>query len=55
MTKNQFGVWEVNLPAKEGQPAIPHNTKVKVLFISCIKEPKLTSGWIIDLHDHSFG
>ena len=30
MTRNEFGVWEVILPAKDGQPAIPHNTKVKV-------------------------
>lgn len=29
MQKNDFGVWEVNLPAKNGQPVIPHNSKVK--------------------------
>ena len=30
MTRNDFGVWEVTLPAKDGYPAIPHNTKFKV-------------------------
>ena len=32
MTRREYGVWEVSLPPKEdGQPAIPHNSKVKVL------------------------
>jgi len=30
MKKNPFGVWEITVPAKDGQPAIPHNSKVKV-------------------------
>lgn len=30
MTRGDFGVWEVTLPAKDGQLAIPHNSKVKV-------------------------
>ncbi|KAK2791474.1 alpha-1,4-glucan branching enzyme [Emmonsiellopsis sp. PD_33] len=30
MTKDAFGVWEVTLPAKDGVPAIPHNSKVKI-------------------------
>ncbi|KAI9792284.1 MAG: alpha-1,4-glucan branching enzyme [Peltula sp. TS41687] len=34
MTKNHFGVWELTLPAKEGRPAIPHNTKVKISMIT---------------------
>jgi 1,4-alpha-glucan branching enzyme len=29
MTKNSFGVWELTLPAKDGVPAIAHNTKIK--------------------------
>lgn len=33
MARNEFGVWEVTLPAKDGQPAIPHNTKVKISMI----------------------
>ncbi|KAJ3045072.1 alpha-1,4-glucan branching enzyme [Rhizophlyctis rosea] len=33
MTKNQYGVWEVKLPHKNGQPAIPHNTKVKISMV----------------------
>lgn len=30
MTKDNFGVWEVTLPGKDGTPAIPHNSKIKV-------------------------
>ena len=30
MTKNQFGIWEITVPAVNGQPAIPHNSKLKV-------------------------
>lgn len=34
MTVNTFGVWEIILPANEnnGEPAIPHNSKVKISF-----------------------
>ena len=30
MTKNSFGVWEITLPAKDGVPVIPHDSKIKV-------------------------
>jgi hypothetical protein len=30
MKKSEFGVFEVVLPPKDGQPAIPHNSKIKV-------------------------
>lgn len=30
MQKNSLGVFEIHLPAKDGQPAIAHNSKVKV-------------------------
>lgn len=30
MTKNDFGVWEVTVPAVSGAPAIPHDSKIKV-------------------------
>lgn len=30
MSKSQYGVFEITLPAVNGQPAIPHNSKVKV-------------------------
>lgn len=30
MKKNSFGVWEVTVPAKNGAPAIPHDSKIKV-------------------------
>ena len=32
MTRGEYGVWEVTLPAKDGQLGIPHNSKVKVRF-----------------------
>lgn len=30
MKKDAFGVFEIVLPAKDGQPVIPHNSKIKV-------------------------
>ncbi|KZZ96208.1 1,4-alpha-glucan-branching enzyme [Ascosphaera apis ARSEF 7405] len=30
MKKNDFGVWEIVVPAKNGQTAIPHDSKVKI-------------------------
>ncbi|KJK83366.1 1,4-alpha-glucan-branching enzyme [Metarhizium anisopliae BRIP 53293] len=30
MKKNDFGVFEIVLPPKDGQPAIPHNSKIKI-------------------------
>lgn len=34
MKKNDFGVFEIVIPAKDGKPAIPHNSKIKVCFFS---------------------
>lgn len=31
MIKDPYGVWKVTVPAKDGKPAIPHNSKVKVM------------------------
>jgi 1,4-alpha-glucan branching enzyme len=33
MNKNSFGVFEITLPAKDGQAAIPHNSKIKVCLL----------------------
>ena len=33
MTKNEYGVFEVNLPARDGVAAIAHGTKVKISLI----------------------
>src|SRR2546430_16189691 len=33
MKRDPFGVWEVFLPAKDGVPAIAHNTKAKISMI----------------------
>ncbi|ODH12771.1 1,4-alpha-glucan-branching enzyme [Paracoccidioides brasiliensis] len=30
MKKDEYGVWEVTVPAKDGEPAIPHESKVKI-------------------------
>lgn len=31
MSKNKYGVWEIAIPPKTpGEPAIPHESKVKV-------------------------
>jgi len=30
MKRNQFGVFEIIVPAVNGEPAIPHDSKVKV-------------------------
>ncbi|KAI9885318.1 MAG: 1,4-alpha-glucan-branching enzyme [Watsoniomyces obsoletus] len=33
MQRNEYGVWEVHLHAKDGQMAIPHNSKVKITMV----------------------
>ncbi|KOC16762.1 1,4-alpha-glucan-branching enzyme [Aspergillus flavus AF70] len=33
MTKNGFGVWEVTVPAVNGAPAIPHDSKIKISMV----------------------
>ncbi|RMJ27439.1 branching enzyme [Aspergillus sp. HF37] len=30
MKRDDFGIWNITLPAKDGAPAIPHNSKVKI-------------------------
>jgi 1,4-alpha-glucan branching enzyme len=30
MKKNEYGVFEITLPAQNGKPAIPHDSKIKV-------------------------
>ena len=30
MTRGEYGRWEITLPTKDGKPAIPHGSKVKV-------------------------
>lgn len=34
MTKNDFGVWEITVPAKDGVPAIPHDSKIKITMVT---------------------
>ena len=34
MTKNDYGVFEITIPAVNGQIAVPHDSKIKVSTIS---------------------
>ncbi|KAL4980266.1 1,4-alpha-glucan-branching enzyme [Aspergillus desertorum] len=34
MTRDDFGVWEIVLPAKDGAPVIPHDSKVKITMVT---------------------
>lgn len=34
MDRNQYGVWSVTIRAKDGRPAIPHGSKVKISMIA---------------------
>ena len=42
LEKDDFGVWSVTLPDKNGRPVIPHKSKVKVRL-------QHWDGWTIDL------
>lgn len=53
MTRGEYGVWEVTLPAKDGQLAIPHASKIKVLFSS--RKRDLPTKFDIDIHGHPIG
>lgn len=45
MKKSPYGVFEITLPPKDGQPAIPHNTKVKVgHWTALMNLPNLSHG-----------
>ena len=33
MTKDTFGVFHITLPSVNGQPAIPHDSKIKISFV----------------------
>ena len=53
MKKDPFGVFEVVVPARDGQPAIKHNAKIKVSFSTLILPGRLANSK--DLHDHTLG
>lgn len=44
MTRGDYGVWELTLPAKDGQPAIPHNSKIKVTVPEVYCKDHLVTG-----------
>lgn len=52
MTRGEFGVWEVTLPAKDGHLEIPHNTKVKVRNTTSTSM-MLAIDKVADIHGHS--
>ncbi|QRV91091.1 alpha-amylase [Ceratobasidium sp. AG-Ba] len=33
MTKDQYGVWGITIPGNNGQPAIPHDSKIKISMV----------------------
>lgn len=56
MTRSEFGVWEIVVPAQDGQPAISHNSKIKVCgyLLNIIFRLGILSNYqAIDLNDHS--
>lgn len=50
MKKDPYGVFEVVVPARNGQPAIAHNSKIKVWT----PNQGLADANLLDLYDHSF-
>ena len=56
MARNEYGVWEVTLHAKDGQPVIPHNTKVKVqaALVDFRKRRALSLTVLTDVNDSAF-
>lgn len=46
MKKNEFGVFEIILAARDGQPAIGHNSKIKVSIIVWSHRMPLTNGML---------
>ena len=48
MTRGEYGVWEVTLQAKEGRPAIPHDSKIKV--IRKLRNDKSSSNFDPDIY-----
>lgn len=52
MKKDPYGVFEIVLPAKDGKPAIAHNSKIKVSGSGrLLNLPPLTPP---DLYDYTF-
>lgn len=37
MKKNEFGVFEITVPGKNGQTSIPHDSKLKVCLFRCME------------------
>ncbi len=50
MKKDPFGVFEVVIPAKDGQPAIAHNSKIKVCELQIAAAPIAD---LADFYDHT--
>ncbi|KAK9899171.1 glycoside hydrolase family 13 protein [Cystobasidium minutum MCA 4210] len=46
MQKSPYGVFEITLPPKDGQPAIPHNSKVKISLITPMGRVERLPAWI---------
>ena len=53
MTRGDYGMWHITIPAKDGQPAIPHNSKIKVSRNDLRKRGFVAIDKMIDLNGDS--
>lgn len=55
MKKNQYGVFEITVPAKDGNVPIPHGSKVKVRdwTLSMVEDLPRTNAYSLILRFHS--
>lgn len=51
MKKDDFGVWEVTIPARDGKPAIAHNSKIKVSGLTVCAASQSVLTLILDYVD----
>jgi hypothetical protein len=50
MKKDPYGVFEVVIPARDGKPAIAHNSKVKVCKNTSVA---ISTTYLADFYDHT--
>ena len=52
MTRGEFGRWHVTIPAKDGQPAVPHDSKIKVARLRRVQSQLVDQR--ADIYGHSY-
>lgn len=55
MKRDDFGVWEIVLPAINGEPAIAHNSKIKVCNKQFLELTETKLWKTTDFDDYTFG